>query len=154
MYNQFIKQHSLNSFSITGYKTVISTSNEKEIIDRACSVWQNEKIADTISDKINSDLYFVYYDYNDQADPSINNFSMVKSYSMMIGFMTKDGTSQNNTNLETINIPEQNYKEFPIKGEWPAALVNQWQEIRQTSNEDLPRNFLFDMDVYRKKALL
>jgi|694.fasta_scaffold22859_6 predicted transcriptional regulator YdeE len=141
-----LSDYSHESFQITGYK--ITTTNKdnqaNQDIMQAWTKFRSENMADLIQNKAYPTLHCVYFNYTNPK-----NFNE-RGYDMLIGFITKAGTSQTNPELTTITIPAQDYKYTLATGEMPISLIQAWGEINAMPESKLHRAFGYDMDMYNQ----
>ena len=64
-------------------------------------------------------------------------------------FIGEEVTSFDDQTLETMVIPAQNYEKFTTaRGKLPNVVIDTWQKIWQMTQDDLPRKYLADFEVY------
>ena len=61
---------------------------------------------------------------------------------MLIGYITKTGTTQDNPAITTIEIPAQDYRYMTTKDISPENIFN------NTPQSELVRNYGYDLDMY------
>jgi hypothetical protein len=69
---------------------------------------------------------------------------------MLIGYITKTGTTQTDPTITTIQIPAQDYRYTTITDISPEAIFGAWNTINQTSSSELARNYGYDLDMYNE----
>jgi predicted transcriptional regulator YdeE len=100
-----------------------------------------ENIGADIVSKICPTLHTVYYNYKNPLDLS------KKGYDMLIGYMTEVGSVQDEK-YTTIQIPAQDYQYTTVGGKLPDCLIETWMEINDTPQNELPRSYGYDLDMY------
>lgn len=132
----------IEKFKLMGIKLPHRTSNvnNQAMIDCG-NLWQkfeSELIYGKIPNKIDEEIYAVYYDYeNDQYG----------EYSYFIGCKVSDDAISNE--LEIIEIPTQEYEVKIAKGQMPDCIAEKWREIWA---ENRKRAFKYDFEVYSEKS--
>ena len=67
---------------------------------------------------------------------------------MLIGYVTKPGTVQENKLFTTIQIPAQDYQYTVLNDISPEAIFGTWNTINHAKASELPRNYGYDLDMY------
>ena len=67
---------------------------------------------------------------------------------MLIGYITKTGTTQDNPAITTIEIPAQDYRYMTTKDISPENIFSSWKTINNTPQSELVRNYGYDLDMY------
>ncbi|KGO87862.1 transcriptional regulator [Flavobacterium rivuli WB 3.3-2 = DSM 21788] len=129
------------NFKLTGLKLDKKTFNAigQAAIDCG-ALWQKfmgEAVADKITDKLSTDIYAVYFEYEgDHTQP----------YSFFIGCIV-DADTETPNGLQSIEIPNQKYAIVTAKGKMPECVANAWQEIWKS---DVDRVYGYDFEVYNE----
>jgi predicted transcriptional regulator YdeE len=130
-------------FKLIGLKLEYKTTNENGQASIDCgNLWQrfeNERIFETIPNKLNDNIFAVYYDYEKDE---------TKPYSYFIGCEVSELTELPKE-LDELLIPYQNYVKIPVQGIMTACVANAWKKI-WTSKMD--RKFGFDFEVYDQRS--
>lgn len=132
----------IEKFSVIGI-SVRTTNENGEAAKDIPQLWNRfitENIASKIPNKINSDIYCIYTDYEKDH---------TKPYTTILGCKVE--------NLETIPnemvgkiVSETIYKKYVATGNiLQGSVYNEWTKIW---NADLPRTFTADFEVYGDKA--
>ena len=127
----------LKQFFVIGISVRTTNQNGQSQKDIG-ELWQKffqDNILDHIPNKVNSDIYCIYTDYESDAnDP----------YTTILGCKV--------SSLENIpdgmigkTIPETTYRLYKSLGKIPEAVLNTWFHIWQSPIE---RSYLADFDVY------
>ncbi len=83
------------------------------------------------------EMLAVYYDYESDYKGA---YTLLYGHEVTERFDPPEG-------MTLIEIPDQEYKTFPIHGPMPMALIEKWGEIWKM---DIPRSYTFDMERYKK----
>ena len=102
----------------------------------------SERISDTIKHKAYPTLHMVYFNYTDPENLA------ERGYDMLMGYITEEGSVQEDASLTTIIIPAQEYQYIKVTGELPSRLIAEWQRVNAMSKEECHRAFGYDMDMY------
>lgn len=124
-----------------GLKNKTINENGKSVIDCG-NLWQkfqSEKIAEKIPGKLSSSIFAVYYDY--EADHT-------KPFSYFIGCKVNNN-SVIPEGMNSLLIPEGNYKKILAKGKIPDCISDAWKEIWIS---DIPREYKVDFEIYNEKS--
>lgn len=98
-----------------------------------------EQIQEQIPNKLNTDIYAVYTDY--ESDHT-------KPYTTIIGAQVS-GLENIPDGFVGVRIEKTNYQKFVSKGKMPDAVVSTWMEI--WANEDMDRTYKADFTVHGEK---
>jgi predicted transcriptional regulator YdeE len=133
----------LPALKLLGLKLDSKTTNEKGQSAIDCGeLWQrfeSENIAMQIPDKLNNNIYAVYYDYDgDHTTP----------FSYFIGSPVKKD-AEVPEGLTSLTIPDQNYTKVTAKGKLPDCIANYWIDIWNT---EIDRSYNFDFEVYDERS--
>jgi hypothetical protein len=115
-----------------------------ETIMSTWKLWFTENIAELVADKEYPWLHAVYYNYHDALDLT------KKWYDMLIGYVTKTDSIQENPRLTTIKIPAQDYRYITLTDISPESIFGTWNTINHTPSSELPRNYWYDLDMYNE----
>ena len=129
------------SFKLIGLKLNKKTfnSNNQAAIDCG-ALWQqfiSEGIADKIEDKVDNNIYAMYFDYDGDH---------TQRYSFFIGCKVADD-HETPAGLHTIQIPAQQYTRVTAKGKMPDCVVTAWGDIWKS---DINRAYGFDFELYNE----
>lgn len=140
--NDMNEKNQIQPFKIIGIS--VRTSNEGgQAMQDMGALWSRfykENIAAAIPGKAGEEIYSIYTDYESDhrgAYTAIIGFKVNSLDSIppgMVGCEFKGGA----------------YRKYAAKGEMPAAVVQQWQEIWNDSTLD--RKYTADLEVYGEKA--
>jgi predicted transcriptional regulator YdeE len=133
----------LPALKLIGLKLDCKTTNEKGQSAIDCGqLWhkfETENVARQIPDKLNNDIYAVYYDY--EGDHT-------KPFSYFIGARVKDD-AEIPEGMTSLTIPVQNYTKVTAKGKLPDCIANYWIDIWNTG---IDRSYNFDFEVYDERS--
>lgn len=113
-----------NPIHVTGLKIRTSNKNKQSFSDIP-TLWarfMQENTPEKISDKLSSDIYAVYTDFEHEGK---NNEGM---YTLIIGCATNSKVEKNKQLVST-TIPAGHYKPFPVENNDPEKVGKAWQEI-------------------------
>ncbi len=135
-----INKH-LDTFRVIGI--AIRTTNKDAQSEKDISeLWQrfiHEKIIDRIPDKINTDIYCIYTDYEGDHNglyTTIIGCKVASTENLPEAFISK-------------TIPATTYRVYASTGKLPDCVVKTWLTIWHSG---LHRNYIADFDVYGEKA--
>ncbi len=133
----------LPGFKLIGLKLDKKTTNENGQSAIDCgNLWQKfEKsaIIQQISNKLSSEIYAVYYDYEgDHLQP----------YSYFIGYKVENNATVPFGLVELL-IPSQNYFKFLAKGQMPECISNCWNLVW---DKPLERAYAYDFEIYDERS--
>ena len=132
-------------FEVTGYHvTIPSLDREEEIVMWAWARWMSEDLGRDIVDREYPSLHAVYYNYQHPHDPEKNQ------YDMIIGYITRDGVTQTDPSITTIQIPAQDYKYMTLTDISPENILKAWTGVNNTPASELARNYGYDLDMYNE----
>lgn len=129
------------SFKIIGLaiRTTNAGAKSQKDIGELWGRFTREEVFEKIPDKIDSEVYCLYTDYEDGANGH---------YTTIIGARV--------SSLERIpeicigkTIPASKYRIYHSQGKLPEVVVDTWTEIW---NSDTPRKFQADFDIYGEKS--
>jgi predicted transcriptional regulator YdeE len=69
---------------------------------------------------------------------------------MLIGYITKTGTTQTDPTITTIQIPAQDYRYTTTNDISPENIFGTWNSINTMSRSELPRSYGYDLDMYNE----
>lgn len=69
---------------------------------------------------------------------------------MLIGYITKTGTTQTDPTITTIQIPAQDYRYTTTNEISPENIFGMWNTINQTPASELARSYGYDLDMYNE----
>lgn len=69
---------------------------------------------------------------------------------MLIGYITKTGTTQSSPQITTIQIPAQDYRYTTLDDISPESIFGTWNTINNTPASELARNYGYDLDMYNE----
>ncbi len=139
-----MEKYSHGSFQVTGYKISTTKKDNREEGDMALAFenFKFSKIADKILHKVYPGLHIVYFNY-------VNTENKAElCYDMLIGYITEDGSVQEDENITTITIPAQDYEYVKVTGEMPESLISEWKKVNAMTKEECDRAYGYDMDMY------
>ena len=130
------------AFKIIGIAVMTSNQNRQAATDIG-ALWQQffqKDILNKIPQKINSEIYMVYTDYEgDYMAP----------YRAILGCLVEASATAPVGMIEKL-IPAQIYQVYTAKGKMPVAVGQTWQAIWNDSK--LKRAYQADFDVYGPKS--
>lgn len=133
----------LPNFKLVGIKLDGKTTNKKGQSNIDCGeLWQKfetENLINTISGKLSSEIFAVYYDF--EGDHA-------QAFSYFIGCKVEENANTPK-GLHSLYIPEQKYCLKPAKGKMPNCVSNAWKEIRESEQK---RSFDYDFEVYDERS--
>ncbi len=136
-----MEKYSHGAFQITGYKITTTRKDNKEAKDIA-DAWarfMSENVSDKILHKAYPTLHMMYFNY-------VNPENLEeRQYDMLMGYITVDGSAQDDASLTTVTIPVQDYEYVKVTGEMPKNLITAWQKVNAMSKEECHRAFRYDM---------
>ena len=131
------------SFRLAGIKLDRTTTNENNQASTDCGThWQKfekENIFDRIPGKLSNEIYAVYFEY--EGDET-------KPYSYFIGCKVAE-TASIPKELQSLEIPLQNYIKYTSKGVMTGCIAETWKQIW---NADINRKFGFDFEIYDERS--
>jgi predicted transcriptional regulator YdeE len=139
-----MEKYSHGAFQITGYKITTTKKDNREAKDiaDAWAKFMSEGMADKVLHKAYPTLHMVYFNYVNQENLT------ERGYDMLMGYITEDGSVNEDTSLTTITIPAQDYEYIKVTGEMPANLIAEWHKVNRMSKEECNRAFGYDIDMY------
>ena len=140
-----MEKYSHGPFQVTGYKVTIHWPvGEGDTVMQAWKLWFEENMGDRVVEKTYPSLHAVYYNYQHPHDPEKNQ------YDMIIGYITRDGASQTDPSITTVQIPAQDYRYTTLDDISPENILRAWTNINTTPASELPRSYGYDLDMYNE----
>lgn len=131
-------------FKLVGLKLGHKTTNENGQSSVDCgNLWQkfeNDKIFDLVPNKLGSEVFAVYFDY-DQDE--------TKPFSYFIGCKVRQNEAVPE-NLDSVEIPPQTYQKFTAKGVMTGCITEAWKKIW---GFQMDRTFGYDFEVYDERSI-
>lgn len=124
------------AFQVSGYNFTIQKS---EMTSQIQEIWAKFRTSDLLSkiDNVeNGSLHAVYHNYNSD------------SFEMLIGLLTKKDLIQSSSEITTLQIPDQKYKFVELDFNVPDSIAEAWNEINSKSQEEIDRNYKYDLEMY------
>lgn len=140
----YMEKYSHGAFQVTGYKITTTKKDNQDAKDIA-GVWakyMSDGMSEKVKHKAYPTLHMVYFNYVHPENLE------ERGYDMLMGFITEEGSVQEDASLTTITIPAQDYEYVKVTGEMPSSLVREWQKVNEMSQEECHRAFGYDMDMY------
>lgn len=132
-------------FEVSGYKvTIHGPVGEDNTVMDAWRLWFTENMGDRVVEKSYPSLHAVYYNYQYPRDAEKNQ------YDMIIGYITRDGTTQTDPTITTVQIPAQDYRYTILDDISPESILRAWTTINTTPTSELARNYEYDIDMYNE----
>jgi predicted transcriptional regulator YdeE len=137
-----MNQEKIKTFSVIGISVRTTNENGKAAKDipQLWNKFMTENIAAKIPNKIDSDIYCIYTDYEKDH---------TKPYTTILGCKVENFQTIPNEMVGKI-ISETSYKKYVATGNvLQGSVFNEWTKIWNT---ELPRTFTADFEVYGDKA--
>ena len=138
-----MKKENIKSFKLVGIKLNNKTTNLNGQSNKDCgALWkkfEEEKIFERISDKLENNCYAVYYDYGGNEQ---DNFAYFIGCKVPMTTKTPEGLCE-------LIVPKGSYQKQTAKGQLPQCIAEAWQNIWKSSIE---RNFNYDFEVYDERS--
>lgn len=132
-----------DEFKLIGIKLKDKTINENGQSSIDCgNLWQKfetENFAARIQDKLSSEIYAVYYNYEGDY---------TKPFSYFIGCKVKNH-AEIPQGMDILVIPPGNYSKVIAKGQIPDCITNSWKAIW---NSNIARTYQFDFEIYDERS--
>ncbi|WP_224998787.1 GyrI-like domain-containing protein [Cesiribacter sp. SM1] len=130
-------------FKLVGLRLGNKTTNKDGQANIDCgSLWQKfetENFKDRIPEKLNDEVFAVYFDYEgDYSKP----FSYFIGCKVALHAAVPEG-------MEHLLIPAEQYTEVVAKGKMPDCIASSWREIWSSG---LERAYKYDFEVYDEKS--
>jgi predicted transcriptional regulator YdeE len=128
---------------IIGISVRTTNKNNQSVTDLG-SLWSRyyvENISEQVTNKISSDVYVIYTDYESDY---------TGTYTAIIGLLV-DGIITVPKGLTGYTFKHDNFQIFTAKGIMPDAVINTWTAIWQDDRK-LKRKYTYDVEVYSAKA--
>ncbi|NOU20084.1 MAG: AraC family transcriptional regulator [Bacteroidales bacterium] len=130
-------------FKLIGLKLGNKTTNENGQSGIDCgNLWQKfetENFAERIQNKVSSEIYAVYYNYDGDY---------TKPFSYFIGCKVKNN-SEIPHGMDSLVIPAGNYSKVIAKGKMPDCITNSWKKIWSSN---IARTYQFDFEIYDERS--
>ena len=139
-----MEKYSHGAFQVTGYKITTTKKDGQEHADLT-AFWEkfmSEKMGDKVQHKAYPTLHMVYFNYTNAENVA------ERGYDALLGYITEEGSVQEDASLTTITVPAQEYEYVKVTGELPANLFAEWDKVNAMSKEECNRAFGYDMDMY------
>jgi predicted transcriptional regulator YdeE len=138
-----IDQEQIEAFKIIGIEQRTTNENQQSQADLGL-LWDrfnSENIIQTIPNKVTTDIYAVYTDYESDY---------TGAYTVILG--CKVNTFENlPEGLVGLELKGGKYLKYTAKGKLPDAVVSKWMEIWE-QNDSLNRKYTVDFEVYGPKS--
>jgi predicted transcriptional regulator YdeE len=136
--------YSHGAFQVSGYKVTITSPQEaQEIIQKAWHKFMKEGLSKLVEHKAYQHVHAVYYNYTNLDNPEL------EGYDMLLGYITEDGSTQNNPEFITITVPPQDYQYAKFTSDnFEQDLPIEWEKINSMPKSELPRDFDYDLEMY------
>ena len=132
-FEQFTKPR----FYVSGKSVFVDKYRDYKIIKEFWQDFRYRELQNEVYGIENNQIYVVYHNYDHE-----------NSYQMLVGFVTREYTTQKDPNIVTIEIPEQNYMAATVPNDGPSTVIDTWEAISHKSYHDLPRLMKFDLEIY------
>ena len=133
----------ISEFKLIGIKLNSKTTNENGQSGIDCgNLWQkfeNDKIMERIQNKVSSEIYAVYYNYEGDY---------TKPFAFFIGCKVKNPT-EIPLGLDSLVIPAGTYSKVIAIGKMPECIANSWKIIW---NSTIARTYQFDFEIYDDRS--
>ena len=133
------KIQTYSATTLVGISTHTSYKNSMQDIPKLWEEFNKVDLSSSILDKKSNEVYAVYYDYESDFKGS---------YHFFIGHEV-DKTSIVVAPFKKLEIPEQKYAVFPVKGDFPKCLIDAWESIWEA---DIDRSYTFDFEKYGENS--
>lgn len=136
------KNITLDNITLVGISIRTNNENAQAQGDIA-KLWEAflaKNIVDLIPNKESNDIYCVYTNYESDH---------MGDYTTFLGCKVLQIDEKLSDELETLEIPTDNYLKFISEGQLPNCVLQTWQHIWTT---DFPRTYKADFDVYGAEA--
>ena len=133
----------ITEFKLMGLKLAHKTTNENGQSGVDCgTLWQqfeSEKFVERIPDKLTSEVYAVYYDYDGDY---------TKPFSYFIGCKVKTD-APTPPGMSTLVIPAGRFTKVVAKGKMPNCIADAWVSIWSSK---IARSYLYDFEIYDERS--
>lgn len=132
----------LNDLIIIGISVRTSNQDGKAMADigNLFNQFFSQNIMEKIENKLSSDLYCVYTDYESDY---------MGDYTVFLGCSVASLNNQLDF-LDAKHIPKSQYRKYTSKGNIHAAVGKTWSGI--WSDNSIPRKYVADFDIYGKDS--
>jgi predicted transcriptional regulator YdeE len=138
-----MESYSHEAFQVSGYIVTIPNSQEAQtVIQAAWKEFMQGGLSKLVEHKDYEGVHAIYYNYHDLDDPQ------KEGYDMLLGFITKSGTTQSNPKFETVTIPAQTYKYVEFSGDFVTQLPLEWEKINSMPKTEVDRDHGYDLEMY------
>lgn len=131
-------------FKLVGLKLEHKTTNVNGQSSVDCgNLWQkfeSDKIFDLVPNKLDNEVYAVYFDYGQDE---------TKPFSYFIGCKVRQNEAVPE-NLDSVEIPPQTYQKVTAKGVMTGCITEAWRKIWDSQ---MGRTFGFDFEVYDDRSI-
>lgn len=128
----------LNNITLVGIS--IRTNNEKaQSQGDIAKLWEEffaKEILNKIQNKVSNDIYCVYTNYENDHTGNYTTFLGCEVSSISQGSLNE---------LESLEIPADDYLKFISEGQLPNAVLETWKHIWAS---EYPRTYKADFDLY------
>jgi hypothetical protein len=131
-------------FQVSGYKVTINNPTEAQaVIQVAWKKFMHQGLSQQVEHKAYQHVHAVYYNYTNLDNPEL------EGYDMLLGYITEDGSTQNNLELITITVPPQDYQYAKFTSDnFEQDLPIEWEKINSMPKSELPRDYGYDLEMY------
>lgn len=134
--------YSHGAFQVSGY--TVSLKNMMTMVADIQAAWGKffaDGLDKAVEHKEYPHLHTIYYNFVDPTGPRLG-------YDMLIGYVTKDSTTQSDPRVTTVTVPAQNYKYKKYYGNPKEILASAWKEVNSMPKEEVVRTYGYDMEMY------
>ena len=128
---------------IVGISCITSSDAAHENMGKLWAKFSSSQLKEKLDNIISPATFCVYSDYENGT---------IDCYRATIGYAVKDLRSIP-SDLSLITIPAGKYKTFPAKSTEVADVVTVWETIWALNEQQLPRNFITDFELYDENAM-
>lgn len=138
-----MNKKTISEFKLIGITLGHKTTNNGGQASIDCgSLWQqfeSENTSERIPNKVGSEVYAVYFDYEgDHTQP----------YSYFVGCKVPMDT-ETPEGMTSLAIPTQEYTQVVVKGTIPTCIAQSWNDIWHS---DIARKYSYDFEVYDQRS--
>jgi len=135
------KTQNYPAINLVGISVHTSYKDSMQDIPKLWEEFNKEGLSNSILGKESEDVYAVYYDYESDFKGS---------YHFFIGYIV-DKNNNVEAPLQRLEIPEQRYSVFPVRGDFPKCLIDTWESIWESN---IDRKYTFDFEKYAENSNL
>lgn len=132
-----------SEFKLIGLKLDHKTTNEGGQSSVDCGkLWkkfETENFAERIPDKLSTEIYAVYFDYEGDY---------TKPFSYFIGCKVKMDTDAPQ-GMDNLIIPTGSFTKVIAKGKMPDCVANSWKDIWSSKTD---RAYKYDFEIYDERS--